>query len=82
MDGCGDAIMLSSERKVTEALAACVFMIRDGVPFTTPVASGILESIPEATLNRLFRDKLGRPVPCNRGRGEQPEYQAWCSPVW
>ncbi len=61
-NGYENAIMLNSQGKVTEATAACVFMIRDGTPITSPVTSGILESITRATLIELFRDRLGRPV--------------------
>jgi branched-chain amino acid aminotransferase len=52
----------NGQGKVTEATAACVFMIRDGTPITSPVTSGILESITRATLIELFRERLGRPV--------------------
>lgn len=62
MNGYDDAIMLNSQGKVTEATTACVFMIRDGTLVTSPVTSGILESITRATLIKLFREQLDRPV--------------------
>jgi branched-chain amino acid aminotransferase len=61
-NGYDNAIMLSSQGKVTEATAACIFMIRGGTPITSPVTSGILESITRATLIELFRERLGRHV--------------------
>ncbi len=62
MHGYDNAIMLNSQGKVTETTVSCVFMIRDGTPITSPVTSGILESITRATLIELFRERLGKPV--------------------
>lgn len=62
LHGYDNAIMLNSQGKVTETTVSCVFMIRDGVPITSPVTSGILESITRATLIKLFGEQLGRPV--------------------
>src|SRR5262245_60602522 len=55
IDGYDNAILLNAEGKVTEASAACLFLVRDGMAVT----SGILDSITRATLLRLFRDELG-----------------------
>lgn len=62
MNGYDNAIMLNSQGKVTETTVSCVFMIRDGTPITSPVTSGILESITRATLIKLFGEQLDRPV--------------------
>jgi branched-chain amino acid aminotransferase len=62
MNGYDDAIMLNGQGKVSEATVACVFMIRDGRVFTSPVTSGILESITRATLIKLFEEQLGLQV--------------------
>jgi branched-chain amino acid aminotransferase len=58
MHGYDDAIMLNSQGKVTEASVACVFMIRNGIPTTSPITSGILESITRATLIELFQQEM------------------------
>lgn len=58
MHGYDDAIILNNQGKVAEATTACVFMIRDGVAITSPVTSGILESITRATLIKLFQEQL------------------------
>ncbi|HXJ83803.1 MAG TPA: branched-chain amino acid transaminase [Candidatus Methylomirabilis sp.] len=58
VDGYDNAILLNAEGKVTEAPAACLFLIRDGVAVTPAVTSGILDSITRGTLLRLFRDEL------------------------
>jgi branched-chain amino acid aminotransferase len=61
-NGYENAIMLNSQGKVTETTVSCLFMVRDGTPITSPVTSGILESITRASLMELFRERLGRPV--------------------
>lgn len=61
-NGYDDAIILTSQGKVSEATGACIFLIRDGTPITPTVTSGILESITRATLIRLFREQLGMDV--------------------
>jgi branched-chain amino acid aminotransferase len=59
VDGYDNAILLNAEGKVTEAPAACLFLIRDGVAVTPTVTSGILDSLTRSSLLRLFRDELG-----------------------
>lgn len=56
VDGYDAVILLNDAGKVSEAQSACVFVVRDGVPITTPVTSGILESITRATLIQLFKE--------------------------
>ena len=58
LNGYDDAILLSSAGKVTEAPAACLFMVRHGVVITPTVTSGILESITRRTFLELFRSEL------------------------
>jgi branched-chain amino acid aminotransferase len=55
-DGYDAVILLGGNGKVSEAQSACVFIVRDGVPITTPVTSGILESITRGTLLQLFQE--------------------------
>jgi branched-chain amino acid aminotransferase len=52
-DGYDDAIMLSSEGKVTEGPGYALFMLRGGKLITPPVTSGILESITRDSLIAL-----------------------------
>jgi len=61
-NGYDDAILLNAQGKVTEATVACVFMVRDGQLITSPVTSGILESITRATLLELAAEDLGLTV--------------------
>jgi branched-chain amino acid aminotransferase len=61
-DGYDEAILLGPDGKVSEAAAACIFMVRNGRAVTPPVTSGILESVTRATLLDLLADRLGMPV--------------------
>ncbi|NPV07006.1 MAG: branched-chain amino acid transaminase [Anaerolineae bacterium] len=61
-DGYDDAIILDDRGKVTEAAAACLFMVREGVVTTSPVTHGILESVTRDVVIRLCREALGLPV--------------------
>lgn len=54
MDGYDGTILLDSGGKVTEAQTSCLFLVRDGVPVTSPITSSILESITRATLIQLL----------------------------
>ncbi len=58
INGYDGAILLNQQGKVAEGPGACVFMVRNGVAFTTPVTSGILESITRDTLIGLFESEL------------------------
>jgi branched-chain amino acid aminotransferase len=60
-DGYDSAILLTSRGKVSEAAAACLFLVRDGVLATPSRSSDILESITRATVITLARE-LGIPV--------------------
>lgn len=51
-------IFLNSQYKVTEGPGACVAIVRDGVVFTPPITSGILDSITRSTILRLIVDKM------------------------
>lgn len=62
LDGYDDAIILDDRGKVTEAAAACLFMVRDGVLTTSPVTHGILESVTRDAVIRLCREVLGLAV--------------------
>jgi branched-chain amino acid aminotransferase len=52
-DGYDDAILLSSEGKVTEGPGYALFMLRGGRLITPPVTSGILESITRDSIMAL-----------------------------
>lgn len=58
INGYDNAIILNDRGKVAEATDACLFIVRDGIPITPSVTSGILESITRATLIELFRTEL------------------------
>jgi branched-chain amino acid aminotransferase len=61
-DGYDGAIMLNNQGTVAEGPGSCLFMLRGGVAYTTPVTAGILESITRAFMIRLLPDALGVPV--------------------
>ncbi|MGG5820155.1 branched-chain-amino-acid transaminase [Falsiroseomonas sp. HW251] len=60
-DGYDSAILLTQRGKVSEAAAACLFLLRDGVLVTPSRSSDILESITRGTVITLARE-LGVPV--------------------
>jgi branched-chain amino acid aminotransferase len=60
-DGYDSAILLTSRGKVSEAAAACLFLLRDGVLATPGRGSDILESVTRATVLTLAAE-LGIPV--------------------
>lgn len=60
-DGYDSAILLTNRGKVSEAAAACLFLVRDGVLATPGRGSDILESITRETVITLARE-LGIPV--------------------
>jgi len=55
-DGYAEAISLDSFGFVSEGSGENVFIIRDGVVYTTPIAAGILQGITRATLIQLAMD--------------------------
>lgn len=59
IDGYEDAILLSSDGKVTEGPGYSIFMVRDGQLCTPPVTAGILESITRDSVIRLATAKAG-----------------------
>ncbi len=59
-NGYEGALLLNTRGKIAEAPGACCFMVRGGVPVTTPVTADILESVTRATLLELFRTELGQ----------------------
>jgi branched-chain amino acid aminotransferase len=60
VNGYDGALLLNSRGKLAEAPGACCFVVRRGVPITTPVTADILESVTRATLLELFQKELGR----------------------
>ena len=60
-DGYDSALLLSTRGKLSEAAAACVFLLRDGVLVTPGRTSDILESVTRATVLTLAAE-LGLPT--------------------
>jgi branched-chain amino acid aminotransferase len=60
--GFDDMIMLNDRDTVAEATGANVFVVRDGVAITPPVAVGLLEGVTRAHLLRLLPQSLGVPA--------------------
>ncbi|WP_270936674.1 branched-chain-amino-acid transaminase [Falsiroseomonas oryzae] len=56
-DGYDSAILLTARGKVSEAAAACLFLVRDGVLATPSRSSDILESITRDTVIALAREQ-------------------------
>jgi branched-chain amino acid aminotransferase len=55
-DGYDNVILLTQRGTVAEGPGACLFIVRDGVPTTSTVASDILESITRATVMQIFHE--------------------------
>ncbi|MEP6775116.1 MAG: branched-chain amino acid transaminase [Chloroflexota bacterium] len=62
LNGFDEAIMLDNEGHVSEGSAENLFMFRNGVAYTPPVTSNILEGITRLTIMTLLREDLGIPV--------------------
>lgn len=59
MNGFDEAIMLDNEGHVSEGSAENLFMIRNGIAYTPPVTSNILEGITRLTIMTLLQEDLG-----------------------
>ena len=84
-DGYEAAIMINTQGKVSEGPSMCMFMVRDGVPVTPSVTSGILESITRETLLDISREYLHL-VPVEREIDRSELYAAeeafFCGTGW
>jgi branched-chain amino acid aminotransferase len=60
--GFDEALVLNQDGHIAEGSAENFFMIRDGVVYTPPITSNILEGITRRTLMHLFREELGLEV--------------------
>lgn len=69
-DGYDTALLLTARGKLSEAAAACVFLVRDGVLVTPGRSSDILESITRATVLTLAQE-LG--LPCEEREVDRTE---------
>ena len=58
MNGYDTSIILNKNGKVAKEARACIFIVRDKIPVTPPVTSGILDSITRKTIIDLFKDEL------------------------
>src|SRR5690606_12143434 len=54
-DGYDEALLLGPEGKVAEGTGACLIMVRNAQVITSPVTSGILESVTRASILELSR---------------------------
>lgn len=59
LSGYDEALVLNQDGHVSEASAANIFMVRDGVVITPPVNANVLEGITRRTLITLLRDDMG-----------------------
>jgi branched-chain amino acid aminotransferase len=57
MSGYDEAILLDQQGYVGEATGENIFLVRDGIVYTPPVAGGILEGITRESIIRIARDK-------------------------
>jgi branched-chain amino acid aminotransferase len=57
--GYDEALVLNEDGHVSEASAANVFVVRDGVAITPPITSNVLEGITRRTIIQLLREDLG-----------------------
>lgn len=58
LGGYDEAILLDAEGKLSEGSAENLFLLRDGILFTTPVTSSILEGITRKTIFHLAQNEL------------------------
>lgn len=54
--GCQDMVLLNKWGRASEATAACLLMVRDGVIVTPPACEGALESITACIIEALAKD--------------------------
>jgi branched-chain amino acid aminotransferase len=73
--GYDEAIMLTDQGKVSEAAAACLFLVRDGRLITPSVSQSILESVTRDTLIQLAQESCGKPVV----EREIDRTELWCA---
>jgi len=59
LSGYDEALVLNQDGHVSEASAANIFIVRNGVALTPPVNSNVLEGITRRTIIQLLRDDLG-----------------------
>ena len=56
-DGYDEAIMLNTDGRISEGSGENIFIIRDGVVYTPPIAAGCLDGITRDTVIRLLDDE-------------------------
>jgi branched-chain amino acid aminotransferase len=62
LNGFDDAIVLCDDGHVSEASAANLFVVRDGVATTPDLAQNLLEGVTRKVVTRFIREELGLPV--------------------
>ncbi|MEM6530818.1 MAG: branched-chain amino acid transaminase [Chloroflexota bacterium] len=62
LSGYDEALVLNEDGHVSEASAANVFIVRDGVVITPPINANVLEGIVRRSLITLLRDEMGLEV--------------------
>lgn len=59
VSGYDEAIVLNENGHISEMSAANFFLVRDGVVYTPPVQSNVLEGIVRRSLMQILRDEMG-----------------------
>jgi len=62
LSGYDEALVLNEDGHISEASAANVFIVRDGVVITPPINANVLEGIVRRSLMTLLRDEMGLEV--------------------
>ncbi|HEY6234158.1 MAG TPA: branched-chain amino acid transaminase [Candidatus Elarobacter sp.] len=62
LNGFDDAIVLTDDGHVSEATAANVFVVRDGVATTPDLSQNLLEGVTRKVVSRFVREELGLTV--------------------
>jgi branched-chain amino acid aminotransferase len=62
LNGYDEAIVLGADGQVSEASAANLYIVRDGVLVTAPITSDILEGVTRRVVAELAREELGLTV--------------------
>ncbi|MBN1428990.1 MAG: branched-chain amino acid transaminase [Anaerolineae bacterium] len=60
--GFDDALVLNQDGHISEASAANFFMVRNGIVYTPPISSNILEGITRRTVIHLLQEEMGLSV--------------------
>lgn len=59
LSGYDEALVLNEDGHISEASGANIFIVRDGVVYTPPVSSNVLEGITRRSLMQLMTEEMG-----------------------